>query len=346
MNAKVRIGLKKIIAGILLVSLVGCSANTNGSDQTSGGSGKERAASVAKGTLDADSVIISVGSTKVTYREYQVYSYLLQSKYETMLDSNIWKYSIKKDRTIGTEAIEEIIRLIIQLKVMEKDAKEQNISLTVDEKEEISFKVDKYFTKISDADKKKYNLTAEMIKTVLENNVVARMMYDIVTGSVDVNISQEEEKIAKVQMIYLMTKGTNKHNEEVNLDAAAKTALFDKANELKKKADKGTNFFSLAEKESSISKIDFDLGAEDEPKEVAAAALKMKADEVSNVISTDSGYYILYCISNNEKEAVKAHREALIMERQTKAFQENYAKWAEKYEVRVSESILERELFE
>ncbi len=222
----------RFIAVLLLLCVTGCSSAEAPSGNITGM--KERAGNVAKGDLEANSVIIAVGNKDVTYQEYQMYSYLLQSKYDTVLDEKIWKYDISKDRTLGTEAVEEIIRLIIQLKVIEKEAVKQKLELTVDEKEEIAFNVDKFLEKVSDQDKKKYNITAEMFRVVLENNVLARMMYDVVTGAV---------------------------NEEA----------------VKKEGDGG----------------------------------------VQSILSE-----------------------------QIKVFQEKYKKWTENYEVRVSESILERELFE
>ncbi|MDR1701129.1 MAG: peptidyl-prolyl cis-trans isomerase [Lachnoclostridium sp.] len=335
-----------IISVLLLLCTAGCSSSGESSPADIVTGGKEQAGSVANGDLAADSVIITVGNTDVTYREYQMYSYLLQSKYDTVLDSKIWDYRVQEDQTLGTEAVREIVRMIIQLKIIEKEAIKQNISLTVDEKEEITFNIGKFLVQVPETDKNKYHITEEMFQTVLENNVLARMMFDVVTGSVNTDITPEQERVSRVQMIYFMSNGTNKENKEIKLDAAGKTALFDKANRVRARALKGSNFYTLAEKNTSISGIDFDMGPEDEPGEVTKTALAMKAGTISEVISTDDGFYLLRCISNNDKAAVEAHREELILSRQTKAFQDKYKEWTENYEVRVSESILERELYE
>ena len=117
-----RVG-KKILCGCLAVSLVltsaGCSKKTGTTEgQTTS---VEKAAKVNNGELKGDSVAVAVGKQGVTYDEYLVYSWFLKNQYDSMLGSDIWNISVD-DRTIGQAAIEDIVRLIIQIKVMNKAA--------------------------------------------------------------------------------------------------------------------------------------------------------------------------------------------------------------------------------
>ena len=105
---------------------------------------KEEAASVEKGELKSDSKVIAVGNTTVSYDEYQAYSYILRNRFDNMLDANVWNYSVSPNQTIGKDATTDTIRLIIQLKVMNKSAQSQGVVLGANEKEELTYEAEKY----------------------------------------------------------------------------------------------------------------------------------------------------------------------------------------------------------
>ena len=112
---------KKILCGCLAVSLmltsVGCSEKTeNAEEQTIS---VEKAARVNNGDLQGDSIAVAVGKQGVTYDEYLVYNWFLKNQYDSMLGTDVWNISVD-DHTIGQTAIEDIVRLIIQIKVMNK----------------------------------------------------------------------------------------------------------------------------------------------------------------------------------------------------------------------------------
>ena len=130
---------KKILCGCLAVSLmltsVGCSEKTeNAEEQTIS---VEKAARVNNGDLQGDSIAVAVGKQGVTY----------ENQYDSMLGTDVWNISVD-DHTIGQTAIEDIVRLIIQIKVMNKAAEGQGVTLGVDEKEDIDYKADQYIATI------------------------------------------------------------------------------------------------------------------------------------------------------------------------------------------------------
>ena len=140
---------KKILCGCLAVSLmltsVGCSEKTeNAEEQTIS---VEKAARVNNGDLQGDSIAVAVGKQGVTYDEYLVYNWFLKNQYDSMLGTDVWNISVD-DHTIGQTAIEDIVRLIIQIKVMNKAAEGQGVTLGVDEKEDIDYKADQYIATI------------------------------------------------------------------------------------------------------------------------------------------------------------------------------------------------------
>ena len=73
---------------------------------------------------------------------------------------------------------------------------------------------------------------------------------------------------------------------------------------------------------------------------MAATALAMKKYTVSDVVAEQDGFYVMYCLKNNTKGLNKSYREQYIAGQQNMTFQAAYENWAEKYEVKVSKSLL------
>lgn len=327
---------KKIISLVLVLSLAlsGC-----GKEEVKKEITKEQAASVDNGKLKGDSKVIAVGKTTVTYNEYQTYSYMLQNGYTTLLDGNVWNYSVSAGRTIGMDAIEDTIRMIIQIKVIGKCAANVGVTLGANEKEQLAYEAEKYVQTVPEDVRNQYGMTAQLVTDMLCDNEIARKVYDVTTGQVDVAVSDEEAQVVEAQVICLLTKGIDKNGVNQNLDEAGKTALFETAKQLREQAKSG-GFYALAEANSSRSDICMNIGKEDKPKELVDAAFALKEGDISEVITASDGYYIINCLSVNKESVVKEHREELAVERRNKAFQDSYKAWAEKFGVHVSRSLL------
>lgn len=290
----------------------------------------EAAATVSKGELKADSTVIAVGNTKVLYDEYRVYTWFLENQYESVLTEDVWNYSLD-GTTVGQEAVEDTLRLMIQIKVMNRAAAEQGVSLGVDEKEDIDYQADQYLATIPAEVQQANGITADLLHLVFEENEVARKMYDVVTGGVQANVDEASMQAAKVLMLHMPANDTNR--EEVRSQANAMSAELSKY--------KG-NFTSFVKEKTGKKPEEVIIGKMDERKNLINTALTMQRYTTSSVIEENDGFYIIYSLKVNTSGLNKVYREQYITEQQNRAFQAAYENWAHKYEVRVSESLLKK----
>lgn len=318
---------KKLLCGVLVTALAFGSMGCSGKSEEETTVKTEKAAAVSNGELSGTSTVVAVGSSKVSYDEYKVYSWFLRNQYED-LSVDIWNQTVD-GTTIGQMAVEDCLRLIIQIKVMNKAAAEQQIGLGVDEKEDIDYKADQYFQTISDEIKQENGITEENLHLIFEENEVARKMYDVVTGEVEANIDANSMQAAKVLMYYLKADDTNR--EEVRTQA--NTA----ATELGQYAG---NFTTFVKNKTGSAPEEVIIGKMDSRTNLVNTALTMERYTTSGVIEESDGFYIIYCLKSNTKGLNKVYREQYIEEQQNQAFQVAYENWAEKYDVRVSKSLL------
>ncbi len=321
-----KIGMVLVLC--LCIAMTACGEEKS-EDMEEAVAGYERAASVNNGTLAGDSVALSVGKTTVTYDEYNIYEYFMRNQYESVLGENVWDYTVSTDgRTIRQDAIEDVLRLIIQVKVTGKAAGLQEVTLAADEKEEADNSASKYCEKLPEEVKKKYGMNAALVGRVFEENKLAEKMYNIIIGKVNVKLSEEEARAARVQLIY-------RKADEGNRDAVRKLA-----DELQSQAKTAESFYTLAKENTQAAGVEYLVGRQDSRSKLAEAVLAMKPGEVSGVIEETDGFYIAYCVAGNSKAVRNEYKNQVVEERQNEAFANAYKKWADSYEVKVSKSLL------
>ena len=203
--------MKRFILAILVcvsmcIGVVGC-----GNEAVEETSSSERAASVSNSNLKEDSSVIAVGKTTVSYKEYKTYYYFMKNQYESILGTDIWKYNkAVKDKSVGQEAIESVLRQIIQVKVIGKEAAIEKVQLATDEKEEADYRAKTVFDSIPAKDKQTQGIELKVLSKIFEENKLAQKMYNVQMGKLKIDYAANTLSAAKVELIYQAANAKNK----------------------------------------------------------------------------------------------------------------------------------------
>lgn len=321
----------KIIAMLLCVSMCFGVTACGGGEAPEETTSTEKAASVSNNKLDNESVVISVGKTTVKYNEFLAYYYFMKNPYEGILGSEVWNYkkASTSGKTLGQEAVEAVLRLIIQVKVICKEAALQKVTLGTDEKEQASHSAKTLCDSLKEEIKQKNGLDVATVTRIFEENKLAQKMYHIEIGKVDANLTAEQVKAARVQLIFWNADDKNRA-------------------EVKKKAEQvhqslvnaQGNFYTVAKNNTEAAEIETFVGGSDERTNLAKAALSLKRGAISNVIEEKDGFYIAYCVAPSSKEIEEQYRNQVLLKKQTQAFQKAYLDWSDEFEVKVSKALL------
>lgn len=290
------------------------------------------------GDITQNSVVMKVGSIGVKYEEMLNYCYFLKKQYQGTFGKELWSYKIDESTTIGDKAKKEIVNMVTQLKIIGENAAKQGVSLDGDEKDQALLDAENLVKKASEKDKKKYALTVQNVQKIYEDNLLANKMFYIATDDADTNVTDEEAKQIKIRYIKLITKGTDKNGRKVNMNAAQKAKTFKRMKEMLKEAKKADSFADYAEANTDSRESEVTIGKDTKllDKEAIDAAFSLKKGKMSNVIGGETGYYIIYCVNDNDADATYNRKEAIIEERQTKMFKEKYSEWLSDSKVDIS----------
>ncbi len=321
---------RRFLAILLCVSM--CLAISGcGSEKAEETSSSERAASVSNGTLKPDSSVVAVGKTTVTYNEYQTYYYYMKNQYESLLGSEVWQYNkaVGQNNTIGQEAIESVLRLIIQVKVICKEAAIEKVTLGTDEKEEADYKAKTAYTALSDRDREANGIDLKTLTRIFEENKLVQKMYNVEIAKVKADLTPEQMKAAKVQLIYCAAGEKNRAEVKTKIDR------------IRQSLNTGQiSFYTVAKANTELDEIECVVGNSDTRTNLAKAVLSLKQGQISNVVEEKDGYYIAFCLQPDSAALEQEYRNQVLQDKQIEAFQNAYKIWSEKFEVKVSKALL------
>lgn len=320
----------RFLAILLCVSiclgLTGC-----GGGEPEKTSSEEKAASVSNSNLQPDSSVVAVGKTTVTYNEYQTYYYFMKNQYEGVLGKDVWQYNkaLEENKTIGQEAIESVLRLIIQVKVICKEAAIQKVSLQTDEKEEVDYNAKTVYESLSEKERTDIGIDLKILTNLFEEHKLAQKMYNVQIGKVNADLTADEVRAAKVQLIYCRANNDNKAEVKARAEQIRQSLN-----------TSGANFYTVAKTNSEQDEIECIIGNSDGRRNLAKAALELKQGQISNVVEESGGFYIVCCMQPDGAEIQQQYRNEVVLKRQIETFQNEYKKWSEKFEVKVSKALL------
>ncbi|MEE3468021.1 MAG: peptidylprolyl isomerase [Eubacterium sp.] len=289
----------------------------------------EKTVPVENSSMKEDSTVIAVGQTAVSYAEYKSYYYFMESQYNALLGDQVWKQSAGGNKTIGQEAIEDVLRMIIQVKVIVKEAAKQGITLEPDEKEDADYNAQKLYDSLGEDVTKEAMMSVPLLMEIFEENKLAEKTYRVVTGQAETGVSGTGLSAYRVQLLFKKAKDDDR--EQVRSEVE---------NLQKKIAGSDKNFYTYAKKESDLPEVEYVIGSLDERKNLWMSVTSLRNNVISPVIEESDGFYIAMVLEKPNDEMNTEYQNQVVSEKQIEAFQKSYEEWSKNYDVEVSDALL------
>ena len=161
-----------------------------------------------------------------------------------------------------------------------------------------------YLEKLSDDKKNSLGLTQEKMEKMFTEFAVAKTLFDDMTSTIVDEISADDARVINVQYIVC---------DNQNDITAAKQEL-----------DDGEVFYSVMSKYSNTTDYECVLKRGEMDEAFEKAAFDLKSGEVSKIVSADEKYYIIKCVSDNEKAKTEANKASIADEKKLAYFNEAF----------------------
>lgn len=304
------------------------------------------------GSVENNEVVATVGDSEIVVGVANFYARYIgcfteeqQMMYASyyggqISDNEIWEMEVSERVTLEELTKEEIMDSLHTWYVLEDHMEEYKVSLTDKENQAIADAVQAFLKANKDEAKQAVSADEAYVKKVLELMTISEKMYDAMVADVDTTV--EDKDVAKKAMQYVKFPFTS-----TNEDGTTKELTTDEIKKLKTDAENFLNdakdaadFEAFAkEKGYTATKATFDKDTTTPDKELIQEADKLNEGEFTEVIETDSAYYVAKLTSLLDREATDAKKEEIVKERQDKRYQELLEEWKEETKIDVNKSV-------
>lgn len=332
--------IKKIISTLLIFTLAltlvtGCSK--------SGGSENSKKLTV---TVGDSKVYLDEMMYYIFMNEYQLDQY--DQMYKAYMGTSYWDMEYSEGVTMREFAKTSTMDMVVQYEILYAEAKKAGYELTAEEKETLPTNVEQFMSAITEEQLEKTGLTKEIVETVVEKLMVtSRYIQDMIDkfeiddAAITATVDKDELKQYNTQALFVETSTIDEEGKTVAFSDKEKADAKKKIDAVLEKAKAGDEFDKIVEGQEEIQKQDnnFVIGQGAVSEEYEKLAKGLKNDEVTDVVETADGYYIIKMVNNNSDESYKAEVDKKISEEEQKQFEAEYAKIKETYKVTINDEV-------
>jgi foldase protein PrsA len=242
--------------------------------------------------------------------------------YEQLFDDQVWQKNFNDMTTeeyIKNKVKDNVENIILAHNL----ATSLNIELTNDERARIKMASDEYMETLKDSD-----VSVDAVREFYQRLLVAEKGFYGITDSVDTRVSTDEARVISVQYIFFSTMCYDEEHNVVSISEIEKQTKKNLANRVHNKLQEDVDFLALAKEYSDDVRNFTQFGRGEYVKEFEEAAFNMDSGDISDVIETEYGYYIIKCINYNIESNFEEQCEKVVLARRRDIYTGQYTEYA------------------
>ena len=261
-------------------------------------------------------------------------------QYETVMD---WSQEQEEGVTLEESYKKDIMTTLQNFFILEDHMKEYEVSLSEEELAAIDAAADAFDKANADDVKEKVSADKETVKEVLRLMTIGEKMYQAIIATVDTEVSDEEAAQKKMQYMSFSTTKTAEDGTSSEMTEDEIAAVKTKADDFLTGAKANGNLEAYAtETGAQSSALTFDAENTSLPEEVIKAADALEEGAFSEVIETESGYYVVQLTSLLDREATDTEKDNIVKERQSEKYTETLEGWTKDTEIKVFDKVVKK----
>lgn len=263
-----------------------------------------------------------------------------KNQYEESLGSDVWS------RTFGENSLEEEIKekvknQMIELTAIAQMAEENNTQLTEEEESLLKQAASEYVNSLEEEEKNAIGATEETVYDFYKKMYLSDKYYELKTSENEKEISDEEAKVIEVMYIYFKTGEKDIYGNVQPYEESKKAEVLTTAQSVLEQVRQGADFQSLAGEYSDDTEYRSTFGRGVMEEEFEQAAFSLSSGETSELVQTESGYYIIKCVDDYLETKTEENKQNMKEKYKAEQFKEIYQPFLDKQELEFNRKVWE-----
>lgn len=315
----------RIAAGLILTALflTGCQHGS----QTAQDAAEEPTVVLTGGF--ARNEVFKIESMSGTLPEIMVYLVNMQEQYESVYGREIWQEDL--NGTMMSESVKDtVLANLAQVKAMNLLAQKHNVTLDEMEKQFAKEAAEEYYESLNETEIAVMQVNEEILTQMYEEYALANKVYEYIIKDINPEISDDEARTITVDYILIKTYTTDGTGAKIEYSEEDKDEARSLAEDILRQAkEEGSDFKELVLKYSEGDKGTYSFGKGETEEAFEQAAFNLATGEISSLVETPSGFYIIKCLSTFDKDQTSANKVKIVEEKREEVFGEEYDAFAQ-----------------
>lgn len=288
------------------------------------------------GGIDKDATVATLDGQEIKLGIANFAARLQQAQYDDFYTAyfgqDVWKSDLYNNGTTMQDNIKDsVISSIEDLYILQNHMADYNVTLTDDENTAIANTAADFIAANDEKALDALGATEDIVKEYLTLVTIQSKMHDAIIADADTNVSDEDANTSAYSYVTISkTSYKDADGNSVDYTDEEKEALGDTVKEFRDAAVTETLDTAADEYGYTVSSGTFasDNTTLDEAVLTALEGLTEEG-EISDVVETDSSYYVLRLDQITDADATEQHRQQIISQRQSDLYNEVLDGWKE-----------------
>lgn len=268
--------------------------------------------------------IFRIENMSCSLPEVMVFLTNTQNQYESVYGKEIWNTDLD-GMTLEESVKETVIAQLAQIKTMNLLAQQHGVTLDSEEKEKAVNASGEYFSSLNQTEIDSMQITRKDVENLYFEYALADKVYEYIIKDINPEISDDEARTITVQYILFKTCIVDGTGQRIEYSEKEKQEILKKAEEVLKQArEEDSNFEKLMQEYSDDENGTYSFGKGETEELFEEAAFNLETGEISDIVETSYGYYIIRCINTFNREETDANKVKIVEKRKEEVFGQEY----------------------